>query len=517
MLKLDKRIKKILSLFLPIFLLALLIYVPSKATYAATTTYQAESATIYQGVTETTNAGYTGTSYVNYNNVVGSYVEWNIDASTAGTASLEFTYANGNTADRPMEIKVNGTVISSSQSFVPTGAWTTWRIVSINVKLNAGKNVVRATATTTNGGPNVDKLDVNTSKLTNFKFDFGAGAAVSGYTKVSASQTYSSSLGYGFNTPANMSNVTATGTGVNADAVQFKTYGLTSTNTFNLDLPNGLYQMKVTLGNTSRASVIAEGAYQIMNMTGDCVSDSIQIPITDGQLNLLVSEGKTGTAFTLAALEISRISASTTMGKTIWIGGDSTACNYYPMATSVQTGWGQMLPSFINNITYQFRNMATAGQWARGFRDDGQFATVMKYIKPGDLFLLEYGINDTNTAHDETEAQFKEIMRDMVDQVKAKGATVVLVTPQGKVTDFDANGVHSAVNRWYRNSTVALATEESVPLVDLNVLSSAYFTSIGQTATTALYMADGLHFNHSGATELARLVYKDLIKQGLIQ
>ena len=346
-----------------------------------------------------------------------------------------------------------------------------------------------------------------------YKFDFGGGAAVSGYTKVSASLAYDKSKGYGFNTPANMKNVTATGTGIESDAVQFVTYGITSTNTFDVDLPTGLYEIKVTLGNTSRATVAAEGVYQIMNMTGNCASDTIQIPVTDGQLNLLVTEGKAGTAFTLAALEISRISTDATMSKTIWVGGDSTACNYYPLATSVQTGWGQMLPSYIKNTAFQFRNMATGGQCARGFRDDGQFAAIMKYIKPGDIFLLEFGINDTNPKNNETEAQFKEIMRDMVKQVKAKGANVVLVTPQGRVTDFDTAGVHSAVNRWYRNSTLALASEENVALVDLNVLSSKYFTSIGKTATTALYMEDGLHFKHAGAAELARLVSEELKRQ----
>lgn len=72
------------------------------------------------------------------------------------------------------------------------------------------------------------------------------------------------------------------------------------------------------------------------------------------------------------------------------------------------------------------------------------------------------------------------------------------------------------MNRWYRHSIVALAQEEHVPLADLNVLSSAYFTSIGPEATLALYMkGDTLHPNRAGATELARLVAEDLRRQGL--
>ncbi|KNY30341.1 GDSL-type esterase/lipase family protein [Pseudobacteroides cellulosolvens] len=349
------------------------------------------------------------------------------------------------------------------------------------------------------------------SATTDYKFDFGGGGVQSGYIGTSASTAYSKSLGYGFNTPANMKNVTASGTGAASDAVQFLTYGTKSTNTFNVDLSNGLYEVKVTLGNTSRASVAAEGVFQIINMTGNNAVDKFQIPITDGQLNLLITEGKAGTAFTLSALEIKKLSDNPATNRTIYIGGDSTVCNYYPLDTSVQAGWGQMLPKYVSTDHFQIRNMASGGQIARGFRDDGQFEAIMKYLKPGDYFIIQLGINDTNAKNNTTEAQFKEIMRDMVVKAKATGATVVLSTPQGRATDFNVSNVHTAVGRWYRASTMALAKEENVQLLDLNVLSSTYFTSIGPDATLALYMSgDTLHPNRAGATQLARIVYESL-------
>ncbi|NLL07265.1 MAG: carbohydrate-binding protein [Clostridiaceae bacterium] len=345
---------------------------------------------------------------------------------------------------------------------------------------------------------------------TDYKFDFGGSSVQWGYIGVSASTAYNKSLGYGFNTPSNMRNVNASGSGVASDAVQFLTYGTKSTNTFNVDLPNGLYEVKVTLGNTTRSSVAAEGVLQIINMTGNCAVDKFQIPITDGQLNILVTEGKEGAAFTLSALEIKKLSDNPVTNRTIWIGGDSTACNYYPLDTSEQCGWGQLLPKYVDPSLFQVRNMAASGQCARGFRDDGQFEAIMKYIKPGDIFILEFGINDTNSKNNTTEAQFKEIMTDMVVKVKATGATMVLLAPQGRATDFNGN-LHTAVNRWYRNTTLAVANEQKVRLCDLNVLSSAYFTAIGSNATLALYMpGDSLHPNRAGANELARMVANDL-------
>ncbi|AFC31460.1 YxiM [Paenibacillus mucilaginosus 3016] len=349
-----------------------------------------------------------------------------------------------------------------------------------------------------------------------YRFDFGSGPVEQGYIGVSASDKYTAKKGYGFNTPENMRNLPASGTGVASDSVQFVTYGTKSTNTFNVDLPPGLYEVDVTLGNTSRSSVAAEGVYQIINMTGNGAVDKFQIPVSDGQLNLLVTEGKAGAMFTLSALDIKLISNKPVTNRTIWIGGDSTVCNYYPLDSSVQAGWGQLLPQFIDPKAFQVRNMASGGQIARGFLNDGQMEAILKYIKPGDYFILQLGINDTNPKNTTTEAQFKEYMREMIRLAKAKGATVILSTPQGRASDFNTSGVHFSENRWYRHSTVALAQEEGVPLVDLNVLSSAYFTSIGPEATLALYMTgDTLHPNRNGARELARIVVEELRRQGM--
>ncbi|QGZ42266.1 lysophospholipase L1-like esterase [Pseudoduganella flava] len=350
-----------------------------------------------------------------------------------------------------------------------------------------------------------------------YHFDFGNGSVEPGHLGVRAEDAYTPDKHYGFNTPENMANVAASGTGVGGDAVRFLQFGTKSTNTFNVDLKPGLYEVSVTLGNTTRASVAAEGVFQVMNMTGNNAKDAFEIPVTDGQLNLLVTEGKAGAAFTLSALDIRMVSPKPELGPTIWVGGDSTVANYYPLATSVQGGWGQMLPDYVSPDAFKVRNIATGGQIARGFRDGGQLETIVKYGKSGDLFLLEMGINDTNPKNATTEVEFKEIMRDMVRQVAATGATPVLVTPQGRATDFNAEGVHSSVNRWYRHATLALAEEEHVPFVDLNVLASAYFTQIGPEATLALYMSgDTLHPNRAGAAELARLVAADLERQQLL-
>jgi len=126
----------------------------------ATIEYQAEYQTWYLAATETTNTGYTGPSYVNTNNVVGSWVEWTIPATVAGSHTIAIRFANGTTTNRPMSIAVNGVTVIASFDFPGTGGWTLWTISSTSVSLNLGENTIRLTSLTSNGGPNLDRMDV---------------------------------------------------------------------------------------------------------------------------------------------------------------------------------------------------------------------------------------------------------------------------------------------------------------------------------------------------------------------
>src|SRR6184192_2059101 len=72
-----------------------LALVPASGAVAASTRYEAESATISQGTVATNHTGFSGTGFVDYTNVVGSYVQWTVSAPTAGPATVGIRYANG--------------------------------------------------------------------------------------------------------------------------------------------------------------------------------------------------------------------------------------------------------------------------------------------------------------------------------------------------------------------------------------------------------------------------------------
>ncbi|GAE89984.1 dockerin type I domain-containing protein [Acetivibrio straminisolvens] len=138
------------------FILGSIISLP----YNGTATYQAEDAVFSRAIFEAKNAGYTGTGYVNYDNVPGGYIEWTVNMANAGTYTLTLTYANGTSSNRTVDVSVNGNVVASNVVFGGTGAWTQWQTKSITASLNSGVNKIRVTATSSDGGPNIDKLEI---------------------------------------------------------------------------------------------------------------------------------------------------------------------------------------------------------------------------------------------------------------------------------------------------------------------------------------------------------------------
>ena len=127
----------------------------------AATDYEAEDATISQGAVNSDHPGFTGRGFVNYDNLVGSYVEWTIPNTSVSKADLVIRYANGTDQSRNMDVTVNGTLVSSNQAYGGTGAWETWKTSTVRTELPAGSVKVRATSRTADGGPNVDKLTVS--------------------------------------------------------------------------------------------------------------------------------------------------------------------------------------------------------------------------------------------------------------------------------------------------------------------------------------------------------------------
>lgn len=124
-----------------------------------TNVYQAESGSVGGGtVLESTNAGYNGSGYVN-SSATGGFAEIaNVDGRGGGAKTLRIRYALGATANRTGRLLVNGA--GQDITFTPTGAWTTWVTINVNVTLaNGTGNVIRFESNGQDLG-NVDQIEI---------------------------------------------------------------------------------------------------------------------------------------------------------------------------------------------------------------------------------------------------------------------------------------------------------------------------------------------------------------------
>ena len=89
---------------------------------------------------------------------------FNLDAEQAGESVLRLRYANGGTADRPLEVFVNNVSVGVFDFSPPPGltgdaAWAEWLTEDVAASLVVGENTVRLQSTD-NIGPNIDQLEV---------------------------------------------------------------------------------------------------------------------------------------------------------------------------------------------------------------------------------------------------------------------------------------------------------------------------------------------------------------------
>ena len=341
----------------------------------------------------------------------------------------------------------------------------------------------------------------------NWKFDLGGNGAAGGFTGVSAYDGYDASRGYGFANTGGVQNVSSSGQGANSDAVKFNSTD--GRNTFNVDLPKGLYRVTVTTGDTFRTSIRMEGMLQMINLTGNNAVETIELPVTDGQLNIQAGPGKDNTNFSISAIEITQLNDTGVTNPTVWICGDSTVANYYNCADTSQHGWGQYFGGQISDSGYIVRNMAASGQYAKGFVDAGQFDCIETYGKSGDYYIISIGINDTNYSNKD---EYYAAVTDMVKRSKAKGMEVVLVKQQGRRGDLTRSP--KLGGRWFSDKLDQIGSEQSVQVVDLFNAWQDFGFSVGYDGMESYYAAgDDLHQSKMGAQKLAELM-ADLVTIG---
>jgi lysophospholipase L1-like esterase len=198
---------------------------------------------------------------------------------------------------------------------------------------------------------------------------------------------------------------------------------------------------------------------------------------------------------------------------TLYLAGDSTMVD---QDVEPWASWGQQLPRFfLPGVVVA--NHAESGESAISFLGEQRFAEIMSLIQPGDYFFVQFAHNDQKVANGMP--RYIEIMTDFVNQVKAKGATPVIVTAQNRDT-FDADGHINDTLGGYPQASRKIAADTGVALIDLNDMSKTMFEAMGPAGADHVFMkfkagsypgvnrdiSDTTHFNNFGAYELAQCI-----------
>jgi lysophospholipase L1-like esterase len=212
---------------------------------------------------------------------------------------------------------------------------------------------------------------------------------------------------------------------------------------------------------------------------------------------------------------------------TLYIAGDSTVVD---QDKEPWAAWGQMLPVFLNrNIVVS--NQAESGETIRSFVGERRLPKIMSTIKAGDYLMIQFGHNDQKPGNGyvPAETMFKDILHSYIDQARAHGATVLLVTPMNRRNFDDAGHIKQTLGD-YPQALRDVATQEKLALIDLNAVSKTLFEALGPEGTLHAFvhypantfadqkdeLKDDTHFNAYGAYELARCIVVAIQQRHLV-
>lgn len=202
----------------------------------------------------------------------------------------------------------------------------------------------------------------------------------------------------------------------------------------------------------------------------------------------------------------------------IFVGGDSTVCNYYPLLRTgqeedgtVMTGWAMLLDRYVDA---EVINLAASGDWAANWLVNS-FPIVEKEGQPGDIFIVQFGIND----HDKSTVQeMTSALGEMIDRAAAKGIVPILVSPQisagyGWGNESNVGKSDGGAYVEFFDAVRSLAGEKGCFYVDLTDLSSGWFSEVGRDNVYKKYHLwdyendkpkDMMHLSYKGADAMCR-------------
>lgn len=388
---------------------------------------------------------------------------------------------------------------------------------------------------------------INDQKVKRLNFDFGPGQLAAGATRVTQTDLYSAVSGYGFE---DGSAVNCLDRGGN-DARRSDFCTSDKPFFFSVALPEGNYQVTVTLGDRQDASTTTVKSEsrrlmlkEVSTQPGKFVTHSFTVNVRNSQIatggavalkpreqGVFHWDDKLTLEFSgqrpcLDAVEIVPVNNVVT----VFLAGDSTVTD---QTNEPYAAWGQMLPRFFKS-SVAIANHAESGETLRAFRNEHRLDKILSQIRSGDYLFIQFTHNDQKPGADHLDpfTTYQEQLKYYIGEARMRGATPVLVTSMNRRT-FDAAGRITNSLDDYPEAMRQTAKSEKVALIDLAAMSLAFYEALGPDLSVRAFvhypagtfpgqekeLKDDTHFNAYGAYELARCVVEGIRanKLGLVK
>lgn len=380
------------------------------------------------------------------------------------------------------------------------------------------------------------------------RFDFGTGPVANGYTQVKATDVYADSTGFGFDYRSNP-------IAINRGSVNGKEDPLTSdfctgigSVFFSTKLPQGNYQVTVTLGDAIKATtttIKAESrrllADRIETKPGEfktvrfnvAVYDSVihpgrMVKLKPREVDKLDWDNKLTLEFSNTNPSIDAITIKPVRNPVqVFLMGNSTVTN---QSLEPWACWGQMIPAFFGSERVVISNMAASGETLRSSLGRRRLEKVASMLHTGDYVFIEFAHNDQKKGSGEKAyTTYNQYLRTFADTARNHGAIPVFVTSTHR-RNFDKSGHVINTLGDFPDAMRMEAKKEHVTLIDLNKMTKTLYEAFGDEKSRTLFvqypagtfvgqnreLADNTHFCDFGAYELAKCMVEGIRKSDLI-
>jgi lysophospholipase L1-like esterase len=351
------------------------------------------------------------------------------------------------------------------------------------------------------------------------KFDFGSGRVAPGSTGVDPSATYAPERGHGF-------EIGKTPVAVDRGGDPWRGDFLTADGPFcfSVDLPEGNYDITVTLGDPQGASdttvraecrrlmlekvVTADGQTLTRRFTVDVHRPEIRgggtVALKPSETGYLHWDRKLTLEFAgprpcVAGIEITPAAPDTT---TVFLLGDSTVTD---QPFEPWNSWGQMLPRFFKPGT-AVANFAESGESLQSSLGRRRVDKVCSMLRPGDHVLIQFGHNDMKDKRPGALQGYEASLTKLVERIRELGGHPVLVTSMERKPGITADTLAG-----YPDAVRRVAAKTGTPLIDLHATSKVLYRALGPRLDAAF--VDGTHHNNFGSYQLARCVVEGIRHQ----